>query len=264
MHAIKYCNDVQGLSYWQTQDLKKQQEVILAEINGRKTRRQKKRKFLTYQEETTKKAVEVSGNLEELKNESTKKKKRKTKKKKNKKTKKKVKSTQISKPQISKPQISKPQNPKLRFNLQCEKMERTFDSDTLGLTIIKKDGKVTFSKDSGLIDKQIVNINGWDCTGSYDTPEFYTKMKQRPLQLHFQLYDDVQLRFGEYYLKFKKDIANSDCIDIFLILDECSVEIQKIESYKKDEKGVPKCSISEMNEIYWSIEKVYEKMKIKK
>ena len=270
MHAIKYCNNVQGLSYWQTQDLVEQQKVILEEINGRKTRRQKKRKFLTYQENTTKKAVEVIGNLKNLKNEPKKKKrKKKVQKKKEKKVqKKKVEEKKVQKKKIQGKKKKKKFpivptspakiNPKT-YIIDCDMLKRTYTSDILGFTILKSSGKVSFSKDREIVDKQIVRINGWDCTASYDTPEFFTKLKERPLHLHFQRYEDVRSHFCESYLKLKRVITKN-----LLILLTFSDEIRKIEACKKDEKGLPKCSISEMNEFNQVFETIYEKMKIKK
>ena len=275
MHAIKYCNNVQGLSYWQTQDLVKQQKVILEEINGRKTRRQIKRKFLTYQENTTKKAVEVIGNLKNLKNEPKKKKRKKKVQKKKveekkiqgkkKKAQEKKKKVQEKKKKIQKkkfplvPTSPAKINPKT-YIIDCDMLKRTYTSDILGFTILKSSGKVSFSKeDREIVDKQIVRINGWDCTASYDTPEFFTKLKERPLHLHFQRYEDVRSQFCESYLKLKRVITKN-----LLILLTFSDEIRKIEACKKDEKGLPKCSISEMNEFYQVFETIYEKMNIKK
>ena len=267
MHAIKYCNNVQGLSYWQTQDLVKQQKVILEEINGRKTRRQIKRKFLTYQENTTKKAVEVIGNLKNLKNEPKKKKRKKKVQKKKieeKKIQGKKKKVQEKKKKIQKkkfplvPTSPAKINPKT-YIIDCDMLKRTYTSDILGFTILKSSGKVSFSKDREIVDKQIVRINGWDCTASYDTPEFFTKLKERPLHLHFQRYEDVRSQFCESYLKLKRVITKN-----LLILLTFSDEIRKIEACKKDEKGLPKCSISEMNEFYQVFETIYEKMNIKK
>ena len=164
-----------------------------------------------------------------------------------------------SEPAISQPDTAIRIDTSPRFNILCDTLERKYNTGTLGFTITKKHSKVTACLlDSDIVDKQIVLINGWDCTGSYDTVEFCTKMKERPLMLHFQSFDHVRSRFIECYSTFKKNITKS--INMFLILDKCSAEIKKIETYKKDEGGVPKCGIHEMNEIYQSIKQIYQKI----